>query len=61
MHFSSKSELLLALNNKKVAKQAHIKLDIIDHEGNPQTIDTVAGRLLFNECLPNDSQGPAFL
>lgn len=54
MHFSGKSELLLALNNSKVSKQAHIKLDIVDKEGNAQTIDTVAGRLLFNECLPKN-------
>ncbi len=52
MIFSGVPEVIIALNNKKVSKNAHIKLYLKNKEGRGHIIDTVAGRALFNQYIP---------
>ncbi|MGB3618402.1 MAG: DNA-directed RNA polymerase subunit beta' [Catalinimonas sp.] len=56
--FYGPEEVIIALNEKQLSKHAHIKLrtQIRDEDDNLVTkvIDTVAGRVLFNEVIPRE-------
>ncbi|WNB18404.1 DNA-directed RNA polymerase subunit beta' [Marivirga arenosa] len=56
--FYSAEEVIIAINEKKVSKHAHIKLRtyVRNAEGELERkiIDTVAGRVIFNESVPEE-------
>jgi DNA-directed RNA polymerase subunit beta' len=56
MTFYSQEEVIIALNEGKLSKHAHIKCKVKvrtpDGEIKVQLIDTVAGRLIFNQFVP---------
>ena len=52
-HFASIQEAILAFNNQQVSHKAHVKLRIETPDG-LQNIETVVGRILFNQCLPKE-------
>jgi len=56
MTFYSQEEVIIALNEGKLSKHAHIKCKVkvrtTDGEIKEQLIDTVAGRLIFNQFVP---------
>ncbi len=56
MTFYSQEEVIIALNEGKLSKHAHIKCKVKvrtpDGEIKLQLIDTVAGRLIFNQFVP---------
>jgi DNA-directed RNA polymerase subunit beta' len=58
MRFYSPKEVIIAINSGKVSIHALIKVKVkaLDKEGNlvDNLIDTVAGRVLFNEYLPDE-------
>ncbi len=58
MTFYSEEEVVVALNEKKVSKHAHIKLrtKVRNEEGELETkiVDTVAGRVLVNQFIPEE-------
>ncbi len=59
MIFYSPEEVIIAVNEKRLSKQAYIKLRtpvLNDKTGKLETkiIETVAGRVLFNQCIPDE-------
>lgn len=52
-YFSNAEEVIIALNNKKLDKHAYIKLHL-EKQGTSRIIETVAGRVVFNQCLPKE-------
>jgi DNA-directed RNA polymerase subunit beta' len=56
MTFYSQEEVIIALNEGKLSKHAHIKCKVkvrtSEGEIKEQLIDTVAGRLIFNQFVP---------
>ncbi len=58
MTFYNTEEVIIALNEEKISKHANIKckVNVRDAEGNikSQIIDTVAGRLIFNQFVPEE-------
>ncbi|MGF1533415.1 MAG: DNA-directed RNA polymerase subunit beta' [Bernardetiaceae bacterium] len=59
MTFYGHEEVIIAMNERKLSKHAHIKVRTqVRHpetgELSIQIIDTVAGRVLFNECVPEE-------
>ncbi|RFS17300.1 DNA-directed RNA polymerase subunit beta' [Emticicia sp. C21] len=58
MTFYSAEEVIIALNEGKVSKHAHIKCRVKVKDENGQlvdkVVDTVAGRILFNQCVPEE-------
>ena len=57
MVFASIQEVVLAIDNGKVAKHAHIKIKTsIKQDGKliKKIISTVAGRAIFNQCVPEE-------
>src|SRR4051812_17262770 len=56
MIFYSPEEVIIAINEKKLSKQAYIKVRThdVDENGNfiTRVIETVAGRVLFNQFVP---------
>ena len=58
MTFYSTEEVIIAMNEEKISKHANIKckVNVRDAEGTitSQIIDTVAGRLVFNQFVPDE-------
>jgi DNA-directed RNA polymerase subunit beta' len=58
MKFYSAEEVIIAINEKKISKHAEIKcrVKVRNEKGELETklIDTVAGRILFNQCVPEE-------
>lgn len=58
MTFYSTEEVIIAMNEEKISKHANIKckVNVRDAEGviTSQIIDTVAGRLVFNQFVPEE-------
>ena len=58
MTFYSEEEVVIALNEKQISKHAHIKLrtKVRNEQGELETkvIDTVAGRVLVNQFIPEE-------
>ncbi|RYU95003.1 DNA-directed RNA polymerase subunit beta' [Emticicia agri] len=58
MTFYSAEEVIIAMNEGKVSKHAHIKCRVKVKDENGQlvdkVVDTVAGRILFNQCVPEE-------
>ena len=58
MMFYSEEEVIIALNEKSVSKQAYIKLRTKERNENGELeqkiIETVAGRVLFNQYVPEE-------
>ncbi|MEN7546380.1 DNA-directed RNA polymerase subunit beta' [Rapidithrix thailandica] len=59
MTFYSAEEVIIALNERKISKHANIKVrgkvrDDKTGELSTQIIETVAGRVVFNECIPEE-------
>ena len=52
--FYSPEEVTIAYNEGKLALHAHIKVRWTDVDGNPSIINTTAGRVLFNEMVPDE-------
>ena len=56
--FYSAEEVIIAMNEGAVSKHAHIKCRVKVKDENGQlvykVIDTVAGRILFNQCVPEE-------
>ena len=52
--FYSPEEVTIAYNEGKVDLHAYIKVRWFDAEGKPHIIETTAGRVLFNEIVPNE-------
>ena len=52
--FYSPEEVTIAYNEGKVELHAYIKVRWFDAEGKPHIIETTAGRVLFNEIVPNE-------
>ncbi|MGB0356754.1 MAG: DNA-directed RNA polymerase subunit beta' [Cytophagales bacterium] len=52
--FSGLEEVLIAINTGKLSKHAHIKVRIEDESQTPRVLDTVAGRVIFNQCVPKE-------
>ncbi len=56
--FYSPEEVIIAMNEGAVSKHAHIKcrVKVKDENGNLvwKIVDTVAGRILFNQCVPEE-------
>ncbi|HVA96677.1 MAG TPA: DNA-directed RNA polymerase subunit beta' [Candidatus Acidoferrales bacterium] len=53
-HFSNANSVLLAYDIGKIRMREPVKVKIIDHKGNAEVIETTAGRIRFNELLPED-------
>ncbi|MCP3660500.1 MAG: DNA-directed RNA polymerase subunit beta' [Bacteroidetes bacterium] len=58
--FYSPEEVIIALNNDRLSKHARIKvrIEIVNNDGTlgSKIVDTIAGRVLFNEYLPKDME-----
>ncbi len=58
MTFYGSEEVIIALNENKISKNANIKVKVKvrqpDGELKEELIETVAGRVLFNECVPEE-------
>jgi DNA-directed RNA polymerase subunit beta' len=58
MSFYSAEEVIIAMNEGKLSKHAHIKcrVKVRNEDGSLETklMPTVAGRLLFNQCVPEE-------
>jgi DNA-directed RNA polymerase subunit beta' len=52
--FYSPEEVTIAYNERKVDLHAYIKVRWYDTEGKAHLIETTAGRVLFNEIVPNE-------
>src|SRR5690606_41705939 len=56
--FYSPEEVIIGINEGKVSKHAHIKcrVEVRNDDGTLETklIDTVAGRILFNQAVPKE-------
>ncbi|MCY4418848.1 MAG: DNA-directed RNA polymerase subunit beta' [Cytophagales bacterium] len=54
--FSSPKEVIIALQQERLSKHAHIKVRLAarEEENLPQWVETVAGRVLFSECVPEE-------
>ncbi len=56
--FYSAKEVIIAINERKISKHAYIKVrtQVRNEEGNLETkiIETVAGRILFNQFVPEE-------
>jgi DNA-directed RNA polymerase subunit beta' len=52
-YFASKKEVLMALDFQQIGLQDTIKARVIDR-GNLKTVETTAGRIIFNSCFPQD-------
>ena len=56
--FYGNEEVLIALNEGRISKQAfiHLRTQVRSKEGELETtmVDTVVGRVLFNQCLPKE-------
>jgi DNA-directed RNA polymerase subunit beta' len=52
--FYSPEEVEIAYNEGKLALHAHIKFRFTDIEGKSEIIETTAGRVLFNNLVPNE-------
>jgi DNA-directed RNA polymerase subunit beta' len=50
--FSDAKEAIIAINNRQVSKHAYVKLRITKEDGTREIIDTVAGRIIFNQYVP---------
>ncbi len=57
MVFSSSEEVMIALDNEKVSQHAHIKVKVKilnkDDQLEEKMLDTVVGRVVFNQYVPN--------
>ncbi len=58
MSFYSPEEVIIAINEGKLSKHAHIKVRVKVRSENgdlhTDTVETVAGRVLFNICIPEE-------
>jgi DNA-directed RNA polymerase subunit beta' len=57
LRFYGSEEVQIAINEKKLSKNAHIKVKVKIRENGElveKMIDTVAGRVLFNLCVPEE-------
>ncbi len=57
MSFYGPEEVIIAINEGQVSKHAHIKCRVHVRTENglqEKVVDTVAGRILFNQCLPKE-------
>lgn len=58
MSFYSPEEVIIAINEGKLSKHAHIKVRVKERSENgdlhTETVETVAGRVLFNICIPEE-------
>jgi len=60
MRFYSEEEVVMALNHKAISKHAYIfvRTKVLNEDTGEleyKTIETVAGRVLFNKCVPEES------
>ncbi|GJM27553.1 MAG: DNA-directed RNA polymerase subunit beta' [Cyclobacteriaceae bacterium] len=59
MKFYDPEEVIIAINERKLSKHAHIKVraNVRNAEGKlePQIIETVAGRVIFNQFVPDEA------
>ncbi|MFA0962575.1 DNA-directed RNA polymerase subunit beta' [Roseivirga sp. BDSF3-8] len=58
MHFANPEEVIVALNEKVITKHTYIKVKVTVRDENneltEQLIETVAGRVLFNQHIPTE-------
>jgi DNA-directed RNA polymerase subunit beta' len=59
MIFYSEEEVIIAVNEKRLSKQAYIKVrtTVVDEKtgkAERKIIETVAGRVIFNQCVPKE-------
>ena len=55
MTFYSPEEVQIALNEGKLDLHAHLKVRYDLGVGKPEIIETTAGRVIFNECVPKEA------